>query len=155
MIERRKQERRAGSGGRRATDGKAASCFSYRKASSAAEIPERLVVVGSKGLAGARLARFLKLWGGEHLDVTLVEPRLAAGARSAVGGDGRGDGFAEFFPYDRRGLSSRYGIRVIGAGVSGIDATRRALTLADGSRLPFDRLELVPGVELRTAAPAV
>jgi NADH dehydrogenase FAD-containing subunit len=154
MIERRKHERRAGGSGsgRRASDRVATHCISFRKASSAGEMPERLVIVGSKGLAGARFARFLKLWGGEHLDVTLVEPRLTKGAMSAVGGDGKGDGFSEFFPYDRRSLSARYGVRVVGAKVSGIDTAHRALTLGDGTRLVFDRLEFAPGSELQTSA---
>jgi sulfide dehydrogenase [flavocytochrome c] flavoprotein chain len=148
MIERRQRNRRSGDSGtgRRSTDCRPMP-LSFRKA-SAGEIPQQLVVVGSRGVAGAKMARFLKLWAGEHVQVTLVEPGFAAGAMSAVGGDGHGDGFTEYFPYDRRGLSSRYGIHVVGAKVSCIDATRRALTLADGTRLAFDRLELAPGTQL-------
>lgn len=152
MIERRHHNRRAGAPGtgRRSTDRRPMP-VSYRRAAEG-EIPQQLVIVGSEGLAGAKMARFLKLWAGEYVNVTLVEPALVGGAMSAVGGDGCGDGFSEYFPFDRRGLSSRYGIRVLGSKVSGVDVARRAMTLADGTRLTFDRLELAPGAEVRVAA---
>jgi hypothetical protein len=150
MIERRHYNRRAGvpGTGRRSTDHRPLPA-SYRKAAEG-EIPHQLVIVGSEGLAGAKMARFLKLWAGEYVNITLVEPGLVAGTMSAVDGDG--DGFSEYFPFDRRGLSSRYGIRVIGTKVSGVDAARRAMILADGTRLAFDRLELAPGAEVRLSA---
>lgn len=146
MIERRHCDRRAGGPGtgRRATDRRPAP-VSYRRA-AAGEVPQRLVIVGEEGASGAKMARFVKLWAGDYVDVTLIEPGLASGTLSTSGGERRGDGSDQDFPFDRRALSSRYGIRVIGTRVTGIDTVRRAVMLADGSRLAFDRLELARGM---------
>ena len=110
---------------------------------------KRFVVVGQRGLAGANMARFLKLWAGKRVDVTLVEPQ-SCGKRAAGYVDRGCDGFAEFFPYDPYLLERRYGIRVIGAGVTRIDTHGRTLTLTDGTRLVYDRLDLAPGARLQS-----
>jgi len=106
----------------------------------------RLVVIGSHGVAGANMARFLKLWAGKRLDVTLIEPDCREDWSSdSIMADGSNNGFAEYFPYDPHTLQERYGVRVVGACVTGIDPYGRAVTLADGSRLSYDRLEVAPG----------
>ncbi|HZV54502.1 MAG TPA: hypothetical protein VFF82_06145 [Rhodocyclaceae bacterium] len=94
------------------------------------------------------MARFLKLWAGNRLDVTLVEPNVRGNAPSPAGAEGKDDGFTEHFPYDRRSLASRYGIRIIGATVAGVDPSDHALMLGDGTRLPYDRLEVAPGARV-------
>jgi NADPH-dependent 2,4-dienoyl-CoA reductase/sulfur reductase-like enzyme len=112
---------------------------------------KRFVVIGQHGLAGANMARFLKLWAGKRVDVTLVEPQSCGKGAFAHGHEDHGcDGFAEFFPYDPYLLERRYGIRVIGAGVTRIDMHGRTLTLTDGTRLVYDRLELAPGARLQS-----
>jgi NADPH-dependent 2,4-dienoyl-CoA reductase/sulfur reductase-like enzyme len=120
-------------------------------AENVAVAPKRMrtVVLGNRSVAGANMARFLKLWAGNRLDVTLVEAgsgRKRSSAPAAV--EGSNDGFAEYFPYDPHQLESRYGIHVVDAGVAGIDPYSRALTLADGTRLSYDRLEVAPGAQL-------
>jgi sulfide dehydrogenase [flavocytochrome c] flavoprotein chain len=110
---------------------------------------KRFVVIGHRGLAGANMARFLKLWAGNRVEVTLVEPQSCG--KRASGHEDRGcDGFAEFFPYAPYLLERRYGIRVIGAGVTRIDMHGRTLTLTDGTRLVYDRLDLAPGARLQS-----
>lgn len=109
----------------------------------------RAVVLGNRSVAGANMARFLKLWAGNRLDVTLVEAgasRKRSSAPAAV--EGSKDGFAEYFPYDPHRLESRYGVHVVDAGVSGIDPYSRALMLADGTRLSYDRLEVAAGAQV-------
>ncbi|HTY03379.1 MAG TPA: hypothetical protein VMC81_06590 [Rhodocyclaceae bacterium] len=112
----------------------------------------RAVVLGNHTVTGANMARFLKIWAGKRLDVTLVEPDCTgqwSSASSAVPGS---NGFAEFFPYDPHSLDSRYGIRVVGACVSAIDPYSRALTMDDGTRITYDRLEVAPGARLDGAS---
>ncbi len=146
MIERRQYDRRTGGPGtgRRSTDRRPAP-VSHRRA-AAGEVPQRLVIVGAEGATGAKMARFVKLWAGDYVDVTLIEPGFASATFPASGEECRGDDLATF---DRRALSSRYGVRVIGKPVSAIDTRRRAVTLSDGTHLTFDRLELAPGAESR------
>ncbi|MBU1238011.1 MAG: hypothetical protein KJ634_13950 [Gammaproteobacteria bacterium] len=133
--------------------GNSGSVESSRK--SVADRRIRTVVIGSHGVVGANMARFLKLWAGKRLDVTLVEPDCDAHWSDSPAAEGSSDGFSEYFPYDPHCLQDRYGIRVIGASVASIDPYGRALVLADGSRLEYDRLEIASGARLIDQAVSV
>ncbi|MEO7243868.1 MAG: NAD(P)/FAD-dependent oxidoreductase [Rubrivivax sp.] len=105
----------------------------------------RVVVVGG-GYGGATAARYLKLWGDPALQVTLVDrnaqfvscplSNLVVGGHRVLAELTRG--------YD--GLRAA-GVRVLRAEVAAVDAGARELRLADGSRLPYDRLVLSPGID--------
>lgn len=105
----------------------------------------RVVVVGG-GFGGATAARYLKLWGGPAVDVTLVERNggfiscpmsnlVIAGARDALS---LGHGYAAL---------EAQGVKRVRGEVVGIDPAARSLQLADRSRLGWDRLILAPGVD--------
>lgn len=106
----------------------------------------RVVVVGG-GFGGATAARYLKGHDG-GLDVTLVEPapRFVTCPFSNLVLGGLRDmasithGFADL---------ERLGIRRIEAMARDIDGAGRRLLLADGTALPYDRLVLSPGIDLR------
>jgi sulfide dehydrogenase [flavocytochrome c] flavoprotein chain len=149
MIERRRLNRRASDfdTGRRSAD-RGVVPTSYSGKAAGGQTRENLVVIGCRGVAGANMARFLKLWAGDRLDVTLIEQDCPGEAPMPVDVPGTSDVFAEFFPYDRRSLASRYGIRIIGTKVAGIDPFGHALMLGDGTRLVYDRLEVAPGARL-------
>ena len=109
---------------------------------------DRIVVIGGGGTGATTLARFLHLWGAGSLDITLIEPdghtRLPDADRQPADG---GDNFYE--------LVSRYGIRVLVGHIDSVDSVNGILALSDGTRLPFDRLVVAPGVELSRLARAV
>jgi sulfide dehydrogenase [flavocytochrome c] flavoprotein chain len=105
----------------------------------------RVVVVGG-GFGGATAARYLKLWGGAAVDVTLVERNegfiscpmsnlVVTGERTPVS-IARGYGGLEAL-----------GVRRVQGEVTGIDPAARTLRLADGSTLAWDRLILAPGID--------
>ncbi|MFG6432616.1 FCSD flavin-binding domain-containing protein [Roseateles sp. LYH14W] len=105
----------------------------------------RVVVVGG-GFGGATAARYLKLWGGADVDVTLVERNegfiscpmsnlVIAGARDAIS---IGQGYA--------GLEAE-GVRRVRGEVVAIDPAGKSVRLADGTALRWDRLVLAPGVD--------
>jgi NADPH-dependent 2,4-dienoyl-CoA reductase/sulfur reductase-like enzyme len=105
----------------------------------------RVVVVGG-GFAGASCARALRR-ADPRIAVTLIEPNatytacpfsneVIAGLRELA---------AQQFAYDR--LAD--GISLVRASASAIDARARSVTLADGTRLAYDRLVLAPGIDLR------
>ena len=105
----------------------------------------RVVVVGG-GFGGATTARYLKLWGGAAVDVTLVERNegfiscpmsnlVIVGARDPFS---IGHGYA--------GLEAQ-GVKRVRAEVVGIDTAAKTIRLADGSRLGWDRLILSPGID--------
>ena len=105
----------------------------------------RIVVVGG-GYGGATAARYATLWGGDAIDVTLVERDAAfvscplsnlvlAGSRSIAD---------VTIPY---ASLARRGVTVINDTAVAIDADRRRVKLARGADVGYDRLVLSPGID--------
>ncbi|MBI3372086.1 MAG: FAD-dependent oxidoreductase [Betaproteobacteria bacterium] len=106
----------------------------------------RVVVVGG-GFAGASCARALRN-AGPRIAVTLVEASATFTAcpfSNAVIA-GLRELSAQQFTYERLIAD---GISLVRATASAIDAQARQVTLADGTRLPYDRLVLAPGIDIR------
>ena len=106
----------------------------------------RIVVIGG-GFAGATAARSVKR-GDPRLDVTLIEPNavftscpfsneVIAGLRDIE---------AQRFRYDRLAAD---GIKVVPQAAAGVDGTARTVTIGGSGTLPYDRLVLAPGIDLR------
>jgi sulfide dehydrogenase [flavocytochrome c] flavoprotein chain len=117
--------------------------FPYR---SRAQSAARIVVIGG-GFGGASCARALRQIDAK-LQVILVEPNriftacpfsneVIAGLREIE---------AQQFSYER---ISAEGITVIAQAATRIDPQKRTVTLADGTKLGYDRLVLAPGIDLR------
>jgi NADPH-dependent 2,4-dienoyl-CoA reductase/sulfur reductase-like enzyme len=103
------------------------------------------VVVGG-GYGGATAARYLRVWGDDAVDVTLVEANeafvscplsnLVVGGSRTMADITRG--------YD--GLVRR-GVRVVRDTATAVEHARREVRLASGTSLSYDRLVLSPGVD--------
>jgi sulfide dehydrogenase [flavocytochrome c] flavoprotein chain len=113
---------------------------------SFAQASPRIVVIGG-GFGGASCARALKRLD-PTLQVTLVEPNriftacpfsneVIAGLRELE---------AQQFTYDRIAAE---GVTVIAQAATRIDPATRAVGLADGTTLGYERLVLAPGIDLR------
>jgi sulfide dehydrogenase [flavocytochrome c] flavoprotein chain len=113
-------------------------------ARAAAQSTARVVVVGG-GFAGATCARELKRSG---LAVTLVEPSATYTACPFSNGvlAGLRPLSAQQFGYD---ALKRDGITVAAQNATRVDPQAKQVTLADGGTLPYDRLVLAPGIDLR------
>lgn len=109
-----------------------------------AQAVPKVVVIGG-GFGGATAARALHRGG---LDVTLVEvnPTYVSCPFSNEVIAGLQPMAAQRFGY---GGLVRAGIRVVHEAATGIDSGARRVTLADGTALPYDRLVLSPGIDLR------
>jgi len=105
----------------------------------------RVVVVGG-GFGGATAARYLKLWGGADVDVTLVERQdgfISCPMSNLVIGGVR----------DALSISHGYaslevqGVKRLRGEVVAIDPAAKTIALADGQRLGWDRLIVAPGID--------
>src|SRR4051812_7709336 len=106
----------------------------------------RVVVVGG-GFAGASAARFLKK---EHpaATVTLVEANATFTACPFSNGvlAGLRDLRAQQFNYEN---IAKDGVSLAFQAATAVDAQARSVTLSGATKLPYDRLVMAPGIDLR------
>jgi sulfide dehydrogenase [flavocytochrome c] flavoprotein subunit len=128
----------AGAAGASATFGMPA--IAYGQASA------RVVVIGG-GFGGATAARYLKK-ASPQLQVTLVEPNrrfvTCPYSNLVIGGWRKIDSIS--FGYDRL---ARSGITVAQDSAAAIEHDRKRVRLAGGRMLPYDRLIVSPGIDIR------
>jgi NADPH-dependent 2,4-dienoyl-CoA reductase/sulfur reductase-like enzyme len=109
----------------------------------------RVVVVGG-GFGGASCARALRQ-ADPRIAVTLVEASATFTAcpfsNSVIGG--LRELSAQQFTYERVAAD---GITLVRGTATAVDPQARSVTLADGARLPYDRLVLAPGIDIRWGA---
>jgi NADPH-dependent 2,4-dienoyl-CoA reductase/sulfur reductase-like enzyme len=111
----------------------------------AASAPFRAVIVGG-GMAGVTAAKYLRMWGGAGVSVTLVEPRALYVSNIMSNKVLTGQRTLASLNYAYTTLTSTYGVQVVRATVSGINPTTRKVTCSDNTVLPYDRLILAPGI---------
>jgi len=107
---------------------------------------QKVVVIGG-GFAGASAARFIKK-GNPQIDVTLVEasPTFTACPFSNLVIGGLRDLRAQQFGYDKIRAA---GVTVVIQPATGVDAQAKSITLANGTKLSYDRMVMAPGIDLR------
>lgn len=132
-------------------DGKRSSSTSSVIALAKTAITGKHVVVVGGGMAGMTAAKYLRLWGGAGLQVTLVEPDAGYTSNimsNLVLNGSRSVGSLQF---SRDALTSRYGVVRKAGSVAAVNVAAHTVTLADGSVLAYDRLVLAPGVSFDDA----
>ena len=109
----------------------------------------RVVVVGG-GMAGATAAKYLRLWGGAGVQVTLIErdPQYYTCILSNLILNGSRELINQRFSYAR--LAQNYGVKVVQGNVSEIDPTTQTVRTLDGREFPYDKLIVAPGVDFET-----
>ncbi|HEU5193614.1 MAG TPA: NAD(P)/FAD-dependent oxidoreductase [Methylomirabilota bacterium] len=134
---------------RRAFLGLAASAALWPAPARAQGAGPRVVVVGG-GFGGASCARALRQLD-PKIAVTLVEASATFTAcpfSNAVIG-GLRELAAQQFTYTRVAAD---GITLVPAMATAVDAAGKTVTLADGTKLAYDRLVLAPGIDIRWGA---
>jgi sulfide dehydrogenase [flavocytochrome c] flavoprotein subunit len=123
-----------------------AATASLIAAPAIAQAAPRALVVGG-GFAGASAARALKK-ADPRIAVTLVETSRTFTACPFSNGviGGLRDLKAQQFGYDKVAAD---GIQVAFATATGVDAQARTVALDSGGPLPYDRLVLAPGIDIR------
>jgi sulfide dehydrogenase [flavocytochrome c] flavoprotein chain len=106
----------------------------------------RVVVIGG-GFAGATAARYLKK-ATPAINVTLVEtnPTFTACPFSNGVIAGLRELRAQQFGYDKLKAD---GLALVQQAATAVDGQAKSVTLSDGTRLPYDRLVMAPGIDLR------
>ncbi|WP_373989485.1 FCSD flavin-binding domain-containing protein [Duganella sp. BuS-21] len=106
----------------------------------------QVVVIGG-GYGGATAARYIRLWSGHAIDVTLIEPNasfISCPLSNLVLGGSRQIGDLTL---SINALKDKHGVRILRDTVTRINADKRALALAGGQTLHYDRLIVSPGVD--------
>jgi sulfide dehydrogenase [flavocytochrome c] flavoprotein chain len=107
----------------------------------------RVLVVGG-GYGGATLAKYVRMFSGNAVEVTLIEPNEAFVScpisNLVVGGSKTMADITT--PY--ASLSRNHGVRVVRDMVASIDSAKKVAVLASGPRIAYDKLVLSPGVDL-------
>jgi NADPH-dependent 2,4-dienoyl-CoA reductase/sulfur reductase-like enzyme len=120
-----------------------ASIGKISPATAAAE--SRVVVVGG-GMAGVAAAKYLKLWGGTGMQVTLIERNASYTSNILSNLVLTGQRTLSSLVYSYAAVKQNYGVDIRQGNVVGIDPVRNQVTLADRSTLSYDRLIVAPGV---------
>lgn len=112
---------------------------------SAATVSEIIVVGG--GFAGATCAKYLKLWGGTSINVTIIEPNenYVSPILSNLVINGQKNLTDITFNYLSH--ASNYKINMVHKSVASIDKVNKTIVLDDGSRFSYDYLVLAPGID--------
>lgn len=112
---------------------------------SATRAQQRVVIIGA-GYAGATAAKYLRIWGGDAIEVVLVEKHTSFVScplsNLVLGGSKRiGD-----LTFNYAGLD-KYGVKRLYEEVTGVDTEHRKVRLENGDDLDYDHLVIAPGVD--------
>jgi sulfide dehydrogenase [flavocytochrome c] flavoprotein chain len=106
----------------------------------------KVVVIGG-GMAGATVAKYLRIWGGTGVDVTLIERDAAYASNIMSNLVLNGSRTMSSLQYGYGNLASRYGIKIVRGDVVSIEKATRRVRLASGATYDCDRLVIAPGVD--------
>jgi len=108
--------------------------------------PRKQVIVIGGGMAGATLAKYLRLWG-DRVNVTLIEraPRYTSCIMSSLVLTGQRQ-IADL-RYSYAQLKKAYGVNVVIDDVLAVDPATLSVRLASGTTLFADRIVLAPGID--------
>lgn len=107
---------------------------------------KRVVVVGG-GMAGTAAAKYLRLWGGTGLAVTLIEQTPSYTSNIMSNMVLVGERTLSSLNYTYANLKSWYGVNVVQGQVASVNPAARSVTLANGTVYAGDALILAPGLE--------
>jgi NADH dehydrogenase FAD-containing subunit len=109
-------------------------------------IKGRVVIIGG-GMGGATAAKYLRYWGGTGVEVTLIERESSYASNIMSNLVLNGSRNMTSLQYGYGNLASRYGVKIVKGDVVAIDPVGHAVTLSSGTRYPYDRLVVAPGVD--------
>ena len=111
----------------------------------AGPVKSRVIVIGG-GMAGATVAKYLRLWG-DGIEVTLVERAnsYTSNIMSSLVLTGQRNMASLGFNYNK--LVGNHDVKTVFGEVLEIDPVNRRVRLASGTVLSADRIVLAPGID--------
>lgn len=109
-----------------------------------------VVVVGG-GMAGAAAAKYLRLWGGAQLNVTLIDTEASYTSNIMSNLVLTQQRAMASLDYRRDVLATSYGVNLVQDRVVRLDTVNRQVLLANRAPLSYDRVVVAPGVEFMAA----
>ena len=113
-------------------------------------LTQKVVIVGG-GMAGATAAKYLRLWGGAGLSITLVDPVATYTSNIMSNLVLNGSRTVASLGYTRDALASKYNITLVTASVTALNTGAKTITLSNNDILSYDRVVLAPGIEFDDA----
>ncbi len=121
--------------------------LSLKQAGAAA--PYKVVVIGG-GFAGATAAKYLKMWGGDSVDVTLVEPKSVYYSPILSNLVLNGQSSAQNLAFTYADLQRKYRITHKAYRALTINSgANKTVVLENNETLAYDRLVVAPGIDLK------
>jgi len=105
-----------------------------------------IVVVGG-GFSGATCAKYLKMWGGSSINVTIIEANSTYVSPILSNLVLNGQKTTSDLTFTYGDLSSKYGINLIHSTVNSVDQINQSLTLENGNSIKYDKLVLAAGLD--------
>ncbi len=117
----------------------------------AADTLPHIVVVGG-GFAGATVAKYLKMWGGLSVQVTVIEPNSTYVSPILSNLVLNGQKTTSDLSFNYINHSQKYGVNMLHDTVAGVDNSTKTVTLDSGGTLSYDKLILAPGIDFQAVA---
>lgn len=105
-----------------------------------------IVIVGG-GFAGATCAKYLKLWGADTLDVTLIDKNESYYSPILSNLVLNGQKVLNDLKFTYSNLQSKYGVNFVNKEVSTINSNTKTIVFSDNSTQNYDKLVLAPGID--------
>jgi NADPH-dependent 2,4-dienoyl-CoA reductase/sulfur reductase-like enzyme len=106
----------------------------------------KIVVIGG-GMAGTTAAKFLRLWGGTGVQVTLIEPNATYYSNIFSNMVLTGERSLSQLAFTYSTLKSKYGVVVKNVSATAIDPVNKVVSLSDGSKESYNRLIVARGID--------
>ena len=110
-----------------------------------------IVVVGG-GFAGSTCAKYLKMWGGSSIQVTIIEPNQTYVSPILSNLVLNGQKTIADISFNYLAHAQKYQVSMLHKKVDSINKTNKELTLNDNSTILYDYLVLAPGIDFIPAS---
>lgn len=124
----------------------ASSLFAVTPSMAEDTTTPHIVVVGG-GFSGATCAKYLKMWGGSSVNVTVIEANTTYVSPILSNLVLNGQKTISELSFTYGDLNSKYDINLVHSMVESVDKVGQSLRLANGSTVKYDKLVLAAGLD--------